>query len=130
VIHSARTVQTDDPRLSGIKSYLSDTFEALSGERAGSAVIDPTDASAVHTLNAGFAIQALLLGLQSAESGMRATALTSAVRIHGYLAYAQMAHGLVVDAAQLLNLVRHAFSDGLRVAKPPRRSSVMHWVTY
>ena len=112
-----RTVQTDDPRLSGIKSYLSDTFEALSGRRAGSAVIDPTDAGAVHTLNAGFAIQALLLGLQSAESGMGATALTSAVRIHGYLAYAQMAHGLVVDAAQLLNLVRHAFSDGLRVAK-------------
>ncbi|WP_330207455.1 TcdA/TcdB pore-forming domain-containing protein [Pseudomonas sp. AM14(2022)] len=112
-----RTVQTDDTRLQGIKSYLSDTFEALSGRRAGSPVIDPTDVGAVHTLNAGFAIQALLLGLQNAESGMGATALTSAVRIHGYLAYAQMAHGLVVDAVQLLNLVRHAFTDGLRVAK-------------
>lgn len=112
-----RTVQTDDTRLQGIKSYLSDTFEALSGRRAGAPVIDPTDVGAVHTLNAGFAIQALLLGLQSAESGMGSTALTSAVRIHGYLAYAQMAHGLVVDAVQLLNLVRHAFTDGLRVAK-------------
>ncbi|MEN5046366.1 TcdA/TcdB pore-forming domain-containing protein [Pseudomonas koreensis] len=112
-----RTVQSDDTRLQGIKSYLSDTFEALSGRRAGAPVIDPTDVGAVHTLNAGFAIQALLLGLQSAESGMGSTALTSAVRIHGYLAYAQMAHGLVVDAVQLLNLVRHAFTDGLRVAK-------------
>lgn len=112
-----RTVQTDDMRLPGIKSYLSDTFEALSGRRAGAPVIDPTDVGAVHTLNAGFAIQALLLGLQNAESGMGSTALMSAVRIHGYLAYAQMAHGLVVDAVQLLNLVRHAFTDGLRVAK-------------
>jgi len=112
-----RTVQTDDTRLSGIKSYLSDTFEALSGRRAGSPLIDPTDVGAVHTLNAGFAIQALLLGLQNAESAAGSTALTSAVRVHGYLAYAQMAHGLVVDAVQLLNLVRHAFTDGLRVAR-------------
>ncbi len=111
-----RTVLTDDKRLSGIKSYLSDSFEELSGRGVGSSVVDPTDVGAVHTLNAGFAIQALLLGLKEAESAEGSTALTSAVRIHGYLSYAQLAHGLVADAVQLLGLVRHAFTDSVRVA--------------
>ncbi|MCF5701674.1 TcdA/TcdB pore-forming domain-containing protein [Pseudomonas syringae] len=114
--HQTRTVLTDDKRLSGIKSYLSDSFEELSGRRAGSSAVDPTDVGAVHTLNAGFAIQALLLGLKEAEHADGSTALTSAVRIHGYLSYAQLAHGLVVDAVQLLGLVRHAFTDSVRVA--------------
>ncbi|MFJ2281565.1 TcdA/TcdB pore-forming domain-containing protein [Pseudomonas sp. NPDC087803] len=111
-----RTVLTDDNRLSGIKSYLSDSFEELSGRRAGSSAVDPTDVGAVHTLNAGFAIQSLLLGLKEAESAEGSTALTSAVRIHGYLTYAQLAHGLVVDAVQLVGVVRHAFTDSVRVA--------------
>ncbi|WP_445179926.1 TcdA/TcdB pore-forming domain-containing protein [Pseudomonas sp. McL0111] len=119
-LQQTRTVLTDDKRLSGIKSYLSDFFEKLSGRRAGSPVIDPTDVGAVHTLNTGFAIQALLFGLKGAESADGSTALTSAVRIHGYLTYAQLAHGLVVDAAQLLGLVRHVFTDSLRVANTTR----------
>lgn len=114
--HQTRTVLTDDKRLSGIKSYLSDSFEELSGRGTGSSVVDPTGVGAVHTLNAGFAIQALLLGLKEAESAEGSTALTSAVRIHGYLSYAQLAHGLVADAVQLLGLVRHAFTDSVRVA--------------
>jgi insecticidal toxin len=115
-LRQTRTVLTDDKRLSGIKSYLSNSFEQLSGVGPDSAAVDPTGVGAVHTLNAGFAIQALLLGLREAESGAGSTTLTSAVRIHGYLAYAQLSHGLVIDAAQLLALVRHAFTDSFRVA--------------
>jgi insecticidal toxin len=115
-LRQTRTVLTDDKRLTGIKSYLSHSFEQLSGVGPNSPVVDPPGVGAVHTLNAGFAIQALLLGLQETESAAGSTTLTSAVRIHGYLAYAQLSHGLVIDAAQLLALVRHAFTDSFRVA--------------
>ncbi|PAU54193.1 hypothetical protein BZL43_20850 [Pseudomonas sp. PICF141] len=113
-----RRVVTDDLRLDTIKSHLTDVYQALSVKAPRPGAIDPTDAGGVHTLNAGFAIQALLFALKDRESSEgETTALTSAVRLHGYLSYAQLTHGLVVDVVELINLVRIAFTDSLLVAK-------------
>ncbi|UVK99383.1 TcdA/TcdB pore-forming domain-containing protein [Pseudomonas sp. B21-048] len=113
-----RRVVTDDVHLDTIKSYLTDIYQTLSVKAPRPGMIDPTDAGAVHTLNAGFAIQALLFALKDREStDGGTTALTSAVRLHGYLSYAQLAHGIVVDAVELINLVRTAFTNSVLVAR-------------
>ncbi|WP_235375722.1 TcdA/TcdB pore-forming domain-containing protein [Pseudomonas lini] len=113
-----RRVVTDDLHLDTIKSHLTDIYQALSVKAPRPGVVDPTDAGAVHTLNAGFAIQALLFALKDRESSTNGTtALTSAVRLHGYLSYAQLTHGIVVDVVELINLVRIAFTNSLLVAK-------------
>ncbi|EJL93854.1 hypothetical protein PMI18_05826 [Pseudomonas sp. GM102] len=113
-----RRVVTNDLLLDTIKSHLTDIYQTLSVKAPRPGVVDPTDAGAVHTLNAGFAIQALLFALKERESSEGGTtALTSAVRLHGYLSYAQLTHGLVVDVVELINLVRIAFTDSLLVAR-------------
>ncbi|MGF6704130.1 TcdA/TcdB pore-forming domain-containing protein [Pseudomonas frederiksbergensis] len=113
-----RRVVTDDLLLDTIKSHLTDIYQSLSVKAPRPGVVDPTDAGAVHTLNAGFAVQALLFALKDRESSEGGTtALTSAVRLHGYLSYAQLTHGLVVDGVELINLVRIAFTDSLSVAR-------------
>jgi insecticidal toxin len=113
-----RRVVTNDLLLDTIKSHLTDIYQTLSVKAPRPGVVDPTDVGAVHTLNAGFAIQALLFALKDRESADGGTtALTSAVRLHGYLSYAQLTHGLVVDVVELINLVRIAFTDSLLVAR-------------
>ncbi|EJM64253.1 hypothetical protein PMI30_03792 [Pseudomonas sp. GM50] len=113
-----RRVVTNDLLLDTIKSHLTDIYRTLSVKAPRPGVVDPTDVGAVHTLNAGFAIQALLFALKDRESADGGTtALTSAVRLHGYLSYAQLTHGLVVDVVELINLVRIAFTDSLLVAR-------------
>jgi len=113
-----RQVVTDDEQLPRIKSYLTELYETISVKAP--VVVDPTDVSSVHTLNVGFALQALLMELKNRESTDNSdgsTPLTDAVRVHGYLAYAQLTHGVVVDVVEIINLVRHAFTDSLLVAR-------------
>ncbi|WP_175479143.1 MULTISPECIES: TcdA/TcdB pore-forming domain-containing protein [unclassified Pseudomonas] len=113
-----RTVVAEDERLQKINAHLSEAYKALAVKAPRPE--DPTHADAVHTLNAGFAIQALLFALKDrelADQDNGSTALTSAVRLHGYLAYAQLTHGVAVDVVQVVNLARHVFTDSLLVAR-------------
>ncbi|AWM95089.1 toxin [Pseudomonas sp. 31-12] len=113
-------VTTEDPRFLRIKNYLSGTFHALAAqphETVGSP--DPTDASSVHTLNAGFTVQALMNALRHHEGAASGgdKALTTAIRLHAYVNYAQLVHGNVVDVIGVVTLVRQALDDEKLIAR-------------
>lgn len=112
---SKGTVTLRDSRLLRIKNYLTDLFSTLGRKRATGAVVDPTEAAAVHTLNAGFAVQALMNALRGREGEDRT--LTTAVQWHAYVNYAQLVHGNVVDAAGLIGLVQAALRDEKLIAR-------------
>jgi insecticidal toxin len=118
----ARTIRVSsaDGVLSRIRSYLTETFQTLSVKPSVPGKVDPTDVSAVHTLNAAFTVQALLLALKSHEQVSDINedrSLTTAVRMHGYLSYAQLAHGNLLDVVELVKLFQAALSDAPLVAR-------------
>jgi len=109
-------VITDDHRLLRIKNYLSERFSALANKSSVPGdPVDPTHVGSVHTLNAGFAIQALMNALRGREGPDRS--LTLAVRLHAYVNYAQLAHGIVSDIAGLVGLVRQALAEEKLIAR-------------
>lgn len=109
-------VFTDDPRLLRIKNYLSERFATLANQSSVPGdPVDPTDVGSIHTLNAGFAIQALMNALREQEGPDRS--LTLAVRLHAYVNYAQLVHGNVVDVAGLVGLVRQALAEEKLIAR-------------
>lgn len=113
-------VSSTDGVLSRIRSYLTETFQTLSVKPSIPGKVDPTDVSAVHTLNAAFTVQALLVALQSHEQISDINedrSLTTAVRMHGYLSYAQLAHGNLLDIVDLVKLFRVALNDAPLVAR-------------
>ncbi len=112
---SVAMVTSRDDRLLRIRSYLTDLFSTLGRKRATGAVVDPTEAAAVHTLNAGFAVQALMNALRGREGDERT--LTTAVQWHAYVNYAQLVHGNVVDVAGLIGLVQAALRDEKLIAR-------------
>ncbi|MBV4486482.1 toxin [Pseudomonas sp. SWRI153] len=103
-------VLSDDHRLLRIKNWLSEQFSTLARKpTAAGTVLDPTEAGSVHTLNAGFTIQALMNALRARDGDSRT--LTTAVRLHAYVNYAQLVHGNVVDVVGLIRLVRTALNE-------------------
>ncbi|WP_434675814.1 TcdA/TcdB pore-forming domain-containing protein [Pseudomonas sp. D3-10] len=105
-------IKTDDHRLLRIKNHLSERFSTLANQPT--ATDDAHAVGGVHTLNAGFAIQALMNALRGREGADRP--LTLAVRLHAYVNYAQMAHGTVADVAGLVGLVRKALDEEKLIA--------------
>jgi hypothetical protein len=113
-------VTTSDHRFLRIKNFLSETFHSLAARpRAPVNPLDPTDAGSVHTLNAGFTVQALMNVLRRHESAASGgdKALTTAIRLHAYVNYAQLAHGNVVDVIGVIKLVRQALDDEKLIAR-------------
>ncbi|MHA3737994.1 TcdA/TcdB pore-forming domain-containing protein [Pseudomonas sp. Eth.TT006] len=109
-------VTSKDARLSRIKRWLSEQFSTLASKpRMHSGQPDLTEAGSVHTLNAGFAIQTLMLSLRDREGDDRTLSL--AVRLHGYVNYAQLAHGLVVDGVGLMKLYEAAINEEKVIAR-------------
>ncbi|EJM18357.1 hypothetical protein PMI21_02204 [Pseudomonas sp. GM18] len=109
-------VVTSDQRFLRIKSYLSEHFSTLATKRqTPTNELDPTGAGSVHTLNAGFTIQALMHALWSQEGSEKT--LTTAVRLHAYVNYAQLVHGNVVDVLGLIKLVRQALAEEKVIAQ-------------
>ncbi|AZV25060.1 toxin [Pseudomonas syringae] len=108
-------VTSRDDRLLRIRNYLTDLFSTLGHKPATGAVVDPTEAAAVHTLNAGFAVQALMNALRGREGEDRT--VSTAVQWHAYVNYAQLVHGNVVDAAGLIGLVQAALRDEKLIAR-------------
>ncbi|WP_192552797.1 TcdA/TcdB pore-forming domain-containing protein [Pseudomonas sp. IzPS59] len=108
-------VTSRDESLLRIRNYLTEMFSTLGRKRQVGAVVDPTDAAAVHTLNAGFAVQALMNALRGREGEDRT--LTTAVQWHAYVNYAQLVHGNVVDVAGLIGLVKAALRDEKLIAR-------------
>jgi insecticidal toxin len=109
-------VTSDDPRLLRIRDYLSETFSTLATLPAEpESGFDPTEVSSVHTLNAGFTVQALMQSLRMQEGADRS--LTMAVRLHAYVAYAQLLHGNVVDVFGVITLVKQALAEGEVMAR-------------
>ncbi|WDR34791.1 YopT-type cysteine protease domain-containing protein [Pseudomonas serboccidentalis] len=109
-------ITTDDHRLLRIKNYLSERFAALANKPSVPGdPVDPTDVGSVHTLNAGFAIQALMNALRRQEGPDKP--LTMAVRLHAYVNYAQLVHGNVADVAGLVGLVRQALAEEKLIAR-------------
>jgi insecticidal toxin len=112
-LHSEHVIQvtSTDPRLLRIRNYLSEQFSTL-GTRPEPAL---SEAGAVHTLNTGFTIQALMNALRGREGDDRT--LTTAVRLHAYINYAQLAHGNVTDIAGLISLVKTALNEEKLIAR-------------
>lgn len=109
-------VVSDDHRLLRIKNWLSEQFSTLARKPAVTGeVLDPTEAGSVHTLNAGFTIQALMHALRGREGDDRT--LTTAVRLHAYLNYAQLLHGNVADVVGLIRLVKTALGEEKIIAR-------------
>ncbi|SDN45601.1 virulence surface antigen [Pseudomonas arsenicoxydans] len=111
-------VSTGDHRFIGIKQYLSRVFETLGGRQPVNEV-DPTEAGSVHTLNAGFTVQALMNALRHHEGAASEenNALTTAIRLHAYVNHAQLVHGNVVDVLGVIQLVRQALNDEKIIAR-------------
>lgn len=110
------TVISRDGRLLRIKGYLSELFTTLARKPSRSNTpLDPTEAAAIHTLNAGFGVQALMNALRTREGADRT--LTTAVQWHAYVNYAQLVHGNVVDVAGLIGLVQTALRDEKIIAR-------------
>ncbi|BBP63066.1 hypothetical protein PHLH5_06070 [Pseudomonas sp. Cab53] len=105
-------VRTEDARLPRIKQYLAECFTSLANRPA--VPVDPTEVGGVHTLNAGFAVQALMNALRAQEGPDRPLSL--AVRLHAYVNYAQLVHGNVADIAGLVGLVRQALAEDRLIA--------------
>lgn len=113
-------VTTDDHRLLRIKNFLSQTFHSLAAQpRAPANSPDPVDAGSVHTLNAGFTVQALMNSLRHHEGAASGSdkSLTTAIRLHAYVNYAQLVHGNVVDVIGVVTLVRQALEDEKLIAR-------------
>ncbi|MHC8398750.1 TcdA/TcdB pore-forming domain-containing protein [Pseudomonas sp. MDT1-17] len=113
-------VTTDDHRFLRIKEFLSGLFETLANKQQSPVPeFDPTDAGSVHTLNAGFTLQALMNALRHHEGAASGgdNALTTAIRLHAYVNYAQLAHGNVVDVIGIVKLVRQALDDEKLIAR-------------
>ncbi|WP_223483954.1 TcdA/TcdB pore-forming domain-containing protein [Pseudomonas sp. A-RE-19] len=113
-------VTTDDHRFLRIKAFLSGVFRTLASQQQSPVPgSDPTDAGSVHTLNAGFTIQALMNALRQHEGAASGgdNALTTAIRLHAYVSYAQLAHGNVVDVIGIVKLVRLALDDEKLIAR-------------
>lgn len=113
-------VTTDDHRFLRIREYLCGLFETLvSKQPSPVSEFDPTDAGSVHTLNAGFTLQALMNALRHHEGAASGgdKALTTAIRLHAYVNYAQLAHGNVVDVIGIVKLVRQALDDEKLIAR-------------
>ncbi|MHC8375269.1 TcdA/TcdB pore-forming domain-containing protein [Pseudomonas sp. MDT1-16] len=109
-------VLSDDHRLLRIKNWLSEQFSTLARKPVETGgVLDPTEAGSVHTLNAGFTIQALMNALRGREGDDRT--LTTSVRLHAYVNYAQLVHGNVVDVVGLVQLVRTALGEEKIIAR-------------
>jgi insecticidal toxin len=106
-------VITDDHRLLGIKNYLSERFLTLANQPLVPS--EPAEVGSVHTLNAGFSIQALMSALAEREGPDRPLSL--AVRLHVYVNYAQLVHGNVADVAGLIGLVRQALAQEKLIAR-------------
>ncbi len=104
-------VVSSDHRLLRIRNYLSEQFSVL-GTRATPQMVE---AGAVHTLNTGFTIQALMNVLRGREGDDRT--LTTAVRLHAYVNYAQLLHGNVTDVAGLLSLIKTALNEEKVIAR-------------
>jgi len=100
------SVTVDDPRLSRIKNWLSERFKAM-GESPQEGL--PHEAGAVNTLNSGFAILALMHSLSRREEAD--APMTLAVRLHSYVIYSQVLHGVGSDAVGVIRLVRQALLD-------------------
>ncbi|MET0777311.1 MAG: TcdA/TcdB pore-forming domain-containing protein [Pseudomonas mandelii] len=114
------SVTTDDPRFLRIRKYLSETFHSLAAQPHESVSLsDPTEAANVHTLNAGFTVQALMNALRHHEGAASGgdKALTTAIRLHAYVNYAQLVHGNVVDVVGVVTLVRQALDDEKLIAR-------------
>ncbi|MFJ2281566.1 TcdA/TcdB pore-forming domain-containing protein [Pseudomonas sp. NPDC087803] len=112
-LHSEHVVEvvSTDHRLLRIKSYLSEQFSTLGTRPAP----ELAEAGAVHTLNTGFTIQALMNALRAREGDDRT--LTTAVRLHAYVNYAQLAHGNITDVAGLISLVKTALNEEKVIAR-------------
>lgn len=109
-------VTTRDHGFLRIKQFLSERFASLARQPVpGGSPPDPTEAGSVHTLNAGFTIQALMHALRSREGDTRE--LTMAVRLHAYINYAQLLHGNLVDIAGVIQLVRQALAQEKLIAQ-------------
>ncbi|MBV4460536.1 toxin [Pseudomonas sp. COR58] len=109
-------VVSKDHRLLRIKQWLTERFSTLASKPHGAGVpSEAVEAGSVHTLNAGFALQSLMMALRGREGDGRT--LTLAVRLHGYVNYAQLAHGLAVDAAGLMKLYGAAINEPEAIAR-------------
>ncbi|WP_085707817.1 TcdA/TcdB pore-forming domain-containing protein [Pseudomonas sp. B2(2017)] len=109
-------VASKDHRLLRIRQWLTERFSTLVRKPQGAALPSGSvEAGAVHTLNAGFALQSLMMALREREGDDRT--LTLAVRLHGYVNYAQLAHGLAVDAAGLMRLYATAINQEPVIAR-------------
>ncbi|MHC8331082.1 TcdA/TcdB pore-forming domain-containing protein [Pseudomonas sp. LB3P25] len=107
-------VTSKEPLLKQIKAFLDNTIKHLAGKNDRPvSPVDPTDVSEGSRLSFAFGFQTLITELRNrdhgAEPGMESN-LAVAVRLHGYLGYAQLTHGIVLDTLQMASLVRQLVS--------------------
>lgn len=109
-------VTVDEPRLIKIKNWLGKSFEALSKTPNDT---QPHEPGAVNTMNTGFAILALMHALRRAEGALdegAGTPMTLAVRLHSYVIYGQVLHGVASDIYGVIKLVQTALLDEKLIA--------------
>lgn len=109
-------VTVDEPHLIKIKDWLRQRFEVLGNAPND---VEPHEPGAVNTMNSGFAILALMQSLRQAEGSLAegaGTPMTLGVRLHSYVIYSQVLHGVVSDLYALIKLVQLALLDEKLIA--------------
>lgn len=122
----ARTlsVTLEDPTWFAARNWLHDQFMSLGKQLPPE--VAPHEPAAINTLNSGFAILALMQALRWHEGGdtpEQGAPMSLAVRLHSYVIYSQLAHGVIADIVGIVKLVELALLDERLIATTA--SSVM-----
>ena len=121
------TITSTDERFIHFKEYLDHHFQTLNesyhyenGELNLHGGL--TDVNHVDGLNAAFTVQTLIRWFEGHENNKNqqsnlSGSLKTALQIHTYLNLTQLAHGTVLDASKVTNLVRTALNSGESLTK-------------
>ena len=111
------SVELEDPTWFEARNWLHEQFIRLGKELP--ADVAPHEPAAIHTLNSGFAIMALMQALRLHEDAgqhEQGAPMALAVRLHSYVIYSQLAHGVIADAIGVAKLVELALLDPRLIA--------------
>lgn len=106
-----RSVVVEDARWAKIKNWLSERLESMVQSPQE---VAPHEPAGTNTLNVGFAMLALMHSLrQHEEEGQTPgqPSMTLAVRLHTYVVYSQLLHGVASDIVSLIKLGRQALLE-------------------
>lgn len=111
------SVTLEDPTWFDARNWLQEQLTRMGKELPVD--VAPHEPAAIHTLNSGFAMMALMQALrrhEDADKEQQGAPMALAVRLHSYVIYSQLAHGVIADIVGVIKLVELALLDERLIA--------------